>query len=94
MKKLLLYGAMMLASFCNLIAEDINYVYQNFENETFFSQLSGSGYILDRSNFHTGNWGVFTKTGAITISTENAVSGTHSAKITRMDKSVGQAALS
>ena len=93
MKKLLLYGAMMLASFCNLIAEDINYVYQNFENETFFSQLSGSGYILDRSNFHTGNWGVFTKTGAITISTENAVSGTHSAKITRMDKSVGQAPL-
>ncbi len=93
MRKFLFGWATCLATLCMAFAAEENYIYQNFENEAFFSKLSGSGYIIDRSDFHTGNWGVFTKTGAVKISTENAVSGTHSAKVTRMDPSVGQAPL-
>ena len=92
MKKLLLWVTCFIAC-CGVMAQDVAYVYQDFENEKFFSDLSSSGYTRDRSNDHNGNWGVFTKTGATTISTENALSGRHAAKIIRMDKSVGQSPL-
>ena len=59
---------------------------QDFESPTLFTSLSPSGYTTAPVG-DTGRWGVLNHPEAVSITTEQAASGTHSAKVTRCEKS-------